>query len=58
MTRTVTITLNAKRTGANIDVNSEIPVTFADYSIPNPTFGPASVGNNGTLEVLLIFTRN
>lgn len=58
VTKSVDITLNVKRSGASIDVNGEIPVTFADYSIPNPTFGPASVGNNGTLEVLLVFTKS
>jgi len=26
---------------------------FADYEIPNPTGGPAKVGDEGTLEILL-----
>ena len=32
-------------------------VTFSDYDIDDPSGGPASVGDEGELEVLLVFSR-
>jgi polyisoprenoid-binding protein YceI len=58
VTKDVTITLSAKRSGSTIALNGDVPVVFADYDIPNPTFGPASVGNKGSLELLLVFSRS
>lgn len=58
VTKDVTIDLSAKLTGGAIAINGEIPIHFPDYSIPNPTFGPASVGDDGTLEVLLALTKS
>lgn len=57
VTRSVTFTLAAKRTGATIAVNGTIPVDFDAFSIPNASGGPASVGRNGEVELLLVFTR-
>jgi hypothetical protein len=34
-----------------------VPITFSDYSIDNPSGGPASVGNTGELEFLLVFAE-
>ena len=56
-TKTVTFDLLARRNGARIEVNGTIPVTFSDYGINNPSGGPASVGNNGDLEFLLVLTK-
>ncbi|HEY5013040.1 MAG TPA: YceI family protein [Acidimicrobiia bacterium] len=56
-TRTVTIALSAKRVGNVIDVGAAVPITFADYGIDNPSGGPASVGNSGTLEFLLVLSK-
>jgi len=53
-TKTVTFTVQAqRRDGRTIEVQGDIPVTFSDYNIDNPSGGPASVGNSGTLEFLL-----
>jgi polyisoprenoid-binding protein YceI len=57
-TRTVTFTLKAKRSGDTLLANGSIPVTFADYGIPNPTFGPVSTENHGQLEFLLVFAQS
>ncbi len=54
VTKAVTINLDAKRAGGVIDVNGSELITFADYSIDNPSGGPASVGDSGTLEFLLV----
>ncbi len=55
-TKTVTFDVQAKRSGQTISVSGSIPITFADYGIDNPTGGPATVGDTGTLEFLLNFT--
>jgi polyisoprenoid-binding protein YceI len=52
--RPVTFQLSAERLSADtIDVNAEIPITFSQWHIPNPSFAVAQVGRTGTLEVLL-----
>ncbi len=57
VTKTVTFDVVAKRVTGSIKVNGSIPVHFADYSINNPSGGPAQVGDDGTLEFTLVFTR-
>jgi hypothetical protein len=37
-------------------VVGQIPIVFADYNIPNPSFGPASTDDNGILEFSLVFS--
>jgi polyisoprenoid-binding protein YceI len=56
-TKPVTFTLEAKRTATSIEVNGSIPVVFADYGIPNPSFGPISTDDNGVMEFLVVYTR-
>jgi polyisoprenoid-binding protein YceI len=56
-TRTVTFELTGRRTRATVQVSGSIPITFADWSIPNPSFGPVSTEDHGTLELLLNFTQ-
>jgi polyisoprenoid-binding protein YceI len=56
-TKTVTFSVQAKRTGNTIQVLGSIPITFADYGIDNPSGGPASVGDNGTLEFVLVLAK-
>jgi polyisoprenoid-binding protein YceI len=55
--KSVTVNLTAKRSGGVISVNGSIPVVFADYNIPSPSFGPASVDDNGEIEFLVTFTK-
>ena len=57
-TKTVTTNLTAKRTGGTIQVNGTIPVVFADYGIPNPSFGPANTEDHGEIEFLVAFTKS
>ncbi|HEV8624076.1 MAG TPA: YceI family protein [Acidimicrobiia bacterium] len=56
--KTVTVDVTAKRSGGTISVNGTIPVVFADYGIPNPSFGPASVEDHGEIEFLVTFTKS
>jgi polyisoprenoid-binding protein YceI len=55
VTNEVSFDLTARRNGDTIEVNGTIPVTFADYDIPDPSFGPASVSDSGEIEFLLVF---
>ena len=57
-TKSVTFDVTAQLKDGNIEVNGTIPIVFADYGIPNPTFGPASTEDNGVLEFLLVFTKS
>lgn len=56
-TNDVSFELKARRNGSNIEVNGTIPVKFADYGIDNPSGGPAQVGDDGEVEVLLVFAK-
>jgi polyisoprenoid-binding protein YceI len=57
VTREITIPLTAKRSGTTFAVDGSVTITFADYEIDDPSGGPASVGDDGELEVLLVFAR-
>jgi polyisoprenoid-binding protein YceI len=57
-TKPVTVSLTAQRQGAKIAVNGTIPITFADWSIPNPSFGPVSTEDHGVLELLVVFAKS
>ena len=56
-TRPVTFNVIARRNGDKIEVNGSIPITFSDWGIPNPSFGPATTEDHGILEFILAFKR-
>jgi polyisoprenoid-binding protein YceI len=57
VTKDVTVDLKARLNGSNLEVNGTIPITFADYNISNPSGGPAQVGDNGQIELLLVLHK-
>jgi len=57
VTNDIAVDLLARRNGAGIEVNGTIPIAFSDYDINNPSGGPAQVGDDGEIELLLILTR-
>lgn len=57
VTSSVTFELTARRNGATIEANGSIFIDFDDYEIPDASGGPASVGRDGELELLLVFSR-
>lgn len=57
ITNEVTFELTAKLSGSTFAVNATIPITFSEYDIDDPSGGPATVGDDGELEVLLVFAR-
>jgi polyisoprenoid-binding protein YceI len=54
-TRSVTFRITGRRTGATVQISGSIPITFSGWNIPNPSFGPVSTEDHGTLEFLLTF---
>jgi len=56
-TKEVIVDLTAKRSGGAIQVQGSIPITFDDWGIPAPSFGPAQVEDHGELEFLVSFTK-
>jgi polyisoprenoid-binding protein YceI len=56
-TKSVTFQVIARRSGTTIGVSGSIPITFADFQISNPSGGPATTEDHGTLEFLLQFTH-
>jgi polyisoprenoid-binding protein YceI len=58
-TRPVTFRLSAERTSGEIEVSGSIPILFANWDIPNPSFtGFVTTQNHGVLEFLLKFARS
>jgi polyisoprenoid-binding protein YceI len=56
-TRAVTVQVSVQRSGDSFKVSGSIPVTFADYGITNPSFGPVTTEDHGEIEFLLALTR-
>jgi polyisoprenoid-binding protein YceI len=57
-TRQVSFPLSAERAGAGIEISGSIPVLFADWDIPNPSFGSLiTTQDHGVLEFLIKFNR-
>lgn len=57
VTRNVVVPLKVRNNGGTIEINGLFPVTFSDYGIPDPSFGPAKVEDHGEIEFLLTFER-
>jgi polyisoprenoid-binding protein YceI len=56
--RPLSFAVTAERIGAEIDVLVDVPITFADWNIANPSVGGfVTTATDGTLEVLLHLTR-
>lgn len=56
-TKSVTFPVDAKITNGRIGVLGNIPVTFTDYTIENPSNSITKVGTNGLLEFVLVFDQ-
>jgi hypothetical protein len=58
VTKSVTFELTASRKGSDtIAVQGDIPITWSEWGIPEPSFGPAQVASEGEIELLLVLTR-
>jgi polyisoprenoid-binding protein YceI len=52
-----TFTVSGKLEGDSIIIVASTVITFADYAIPNPSIGPVSTDDNGTIEIALTAKR-
>jgi polyisoprenoid-binding protein YceI len=57
-TKPVTFQITARRSRTAIQVSGSIPITFADWNIANPSGGPVTTEDHGTLEFLLNFAHS
>jgi polyisoprenoid-binding protein YceI len=58
VTKAVTFDVKAQRTASGtVEVNGQIPITFADYGIDDPSGGPARTDDHGILEFLVVFGK-
>ena len=57
-TREAVADIQAQRSGATIRVSGSIPVTFAEWNIPNPSFGPVTTEDHGVIEFLLVLSHS
>lgn len=57
VTKTVVFSVTGRKTGSTVQVAGSIPITFADWNIPNPSFGPVTTEDHGVLEFALNFAQ-
>jgi polyisoprenoid-binding protein YceI len=56
-TKPVSVAVKAVRSGNMVNVSGSIPIRFADWNIPNPSFGPVTTQDHGEIEFLVAFTH-
>jgi prepilin-type processing-associated H-X9-DG protein len=57
VTKPVQVDLDVKRSGATFLVGGALNIVFADWSVANPSFGPAQTEDHGLLEWALVFAK-
>jgi polyisoprenoid-binding protein YceI len=57
VTRAVALELTGRYVDSTVQVVGSVPITFADWGIPNPSFGPVTTEDHGLLEFSLNFTH-
>jgi polyisoprenoid-binding protein YceI len=57
VTKPVTFQVTGQYMGSAVQVVGSIPITFADYAISNPSFGPVTTEDHGILEFSLNFAH-
>jgi polyisoprenoid-binding protein YceI len=55
VTKTVTFDIQGRYTGSQVEIAGSIPITFADWDISNPSFGPVTTEDHGILEFSIVF---
>jgi polyisoprenoid-binding protein YceI len=54
VTKSVSFPVTAEHVGSSLDVLADIPITFSEWNVANPSIGGfVTTANSGTLEVLL-----
>lgn len=58
VTQPVTVEITAEASGDSIGVLGNIPITFTDYGIDNPSYPAVSLEGDGIVEFVLVFERS
>jgi polyisoprenoid-binding protein YceI len=56
-TKPITFDLQATIKNGRIGIIGSIPIVFADYGIPNPSFATVTTADHGVLEFIVVFGR-
>ena len=54
VTRAVTFDIEGRYMGSTVEMAGSIPITFADWAISNPSFGPVTTEDLGVLEFSIV----
>lgn len=54
----MTIPVQARRAGANIEINGSVELVFKDFGIDSPSIGPVTTEDHGLLEFLVTLSRS
>jgi polyisoprenoid-binding protein YceI len=58
-TKSITFAAGIRKSGSTVAVSGSVPIVFADYNIPNPSYASVvTTESSGTLEFLLNFTKS
>lgn len=57
VTKAVAFQVTGRYEGSTFSVAGSIPITFSDWNIQNPSFGPVTTEDHGLLEFSLIFAH-
>src|SRR5688500_8119336 len=57
-TKTVAVNTTGRINGSKIEVVGSIPVVFAEWNIPNPSFAAITTEDHGTMEFALVFNKS
>lgn len=55
VTNTVTFDVQGRYTSSQVEIAGSIPITFTDWGISNPSFGPVTTEDHGILEFSIVF---
>ncbi len=57
VTKTTMFEISGRYSGSVVRIAGQVPITFADWGISNPSFGPVTTEDHGVLEFALNFTK-
>jgi polyisoprenoid-binding protein YceI len=57
VTKSVQFQVTGRISGSTVEVAGSIPITFSDWNIGNPSFGPVTTEDHGVLEFALNLTH-
>lgn len=57
-TKTIDVSMQARRNGAAVEINGQVPIIWSEWGIENPSLAPfVTTEDRGLLEYLIVFGR-